>query len=94
MGPNIRYLAAQYWDFYDHCLPLSHLSLEEGLVQADFEIDQIVPRFLPYTTRSRLPRHGILVALYLRVPLVWRLLGKQFLVVGRKPVSRLKAPAQ
>ena len=31
MGPNIRYLAAEYWDFYDHYLPLSHLSLEEGL---------------------------------------------------------------
>ena len=85
MGPNIRYLAAEYWDFYDHCLPLSHLSLEEGLVQADYEIERIVPRFLPYTTRSRLPQHPALIALYLNTPVAWRLLGKQFLVVGRKP---------
>jgi SAM-dependent methyltransferase len=84
MGPNIRYLAAEYWDFYDHCLPLSHLSLQEGLVQADYEIERIVPRFLPYTTRSRLPRHPALIALYLKTPMIWRLLGKQFLVVGRK----------
>lgn len=87
MGPNIRYLAAEYWDFYDHCLPLSHLSVEEGLVQADYEIERIVPRFLPYTTRSRLPQHPALIALYLKTPLVWRLLGKQFLVVARKPAD-------
>jgi SAM-dependent methyltransferase len=93
MGPNIRYLAARYWDFYDHCLPLSHLSLQEGLAQADYEIDRIIPRFLPYTTRSRLPKHPFLVALYLRVPLAWRLLGRQFLVVARKPAAAVTAPA-
>lgn len=85
MGPNIRYLAAEYWDFYDHYLPLSHLSLEEGLVQAGYEIESITPRFLPYTTRSALPQHPALIALYLKVPIAWRILGKQFLVVGRRP---------
>jgi SAM-dependent methyltransferase len=87
MGPNIRYLAAEYWDFYDHYLPLSHLSVQEGLVQADYEIDRIIPRFLPYTMRSRLPQHPFLVACYLNVPLAWRLIGKQFLLVARKPAA-------
>jgi ubiquinone/menaquinone biosynthesis C-methylase UbiE len=87
MGPNIRYLAAQYWDFYDHYLPLSHLSIEEGLVQAGFEMETVIPRFLPYTTRSFLPQNSFLVTLYLRLPFVWKILGKQFLVVGRKPKS-------
>ena len=87
MGPNIRYLAAEYWDFYDHYLPLSHRSLEEGLVQAGYEVHCVIPRFLPYTTRSALPKHPALVALYLRMPLVWPFLGKQFLVIGRKPVG-------
>ena len=63
MGPNIRYLAAEYWDFYDHYLPLSHLSLEEGLVQAGYEVTAIIPRFLPYTTRSALPQHSFLIKL-------------------------------
>jgi hypothetical protein len=45
----------------------------------------IVPRFLPYTTRSALPQHQMLVALYLKIPILWRFLGKQFLVVGQKP---------
>jgi SAM-dependent methyltransferase len=87
MGPNIRYLAAEYWDFYDHYLPLSHLSLEEGLVQAGYEVEAIIARFLPYTTRSALPQHPTLVALYLKLPIVWRILGKQFLVTGRKPTA-------
>jgi hypothetical protein len=87
MGPNIRYLADQYWDFYDHHLPLSHLSLEEGLVQSGFEIDLVKARFLPYTTRSLLPQRAFLVSAYLRLPVFWPLLGKQFLVVGRKPVG-------
>jgi SAM-dependent methyltransferase len=85
MGPNIRYLAAEYWDFYDHYLPLSHLSLEEGLVQAGYDVTTIIPRFLPYTTRSALPQHPLLIALYLKLPFAWRILGKQFLLVGRKP---------
>jgi len=92
MGPNIRYLAAEYWDFYDHYLPLSHLSLEEGLVQADYEIERLVPRFLSYTTRSRLSQLPSIVALYRAVPFAWRIFGKQFLVVARKPVA-VKVPA-
>jgi SAM-dependent methyltransferase len=87
MGPNIRYLAGEYWDFYDHYLPLSHLSLEEGLVVAGFEIVSIIPRFLPYTTRSVLPQHPAFIALYLKIRLMWRLLGKQFLVIARKPTQ-------
>jgi hypothetical protein len=45
----------------------------------------VIPRFLPYTTRSALPKGPGLVALYLKVPIAWRFLGKQFLVVARKP---------
>ena len=85
MGPNIRYLASEYWDFYDHYLPLSHLSLEEGLVQAGYQVTKIIPRFLPYTTRSAMPQYPFLIRLYLGLPLAWRFLGKQFLVVSEKP---------
>jgi len=83
MGPNIRYLAADYWDFYDYYLPLSHLSLEEGGCSRTMK-SSASARFLPYTTRSPLPQHPSFVALYLAVPLAWRIFGKQFLVVARK----------
>jgi SAM-dependent methyltransferase len=85
MGPNIRYLPGEYWDFYDHHIPLSEHSLSEGLVSIGFEIHEAIGKFLPYTTISRIPQHPLLVALYLRVRPAWWLMGKQFFVVAAKP---------
>jgi len=85
LQPNIRYVHDQYWDFFDHRTPLSDRSLAEALMIAGFNIERILPRFLPYTTKSRLPSFPFLVRLYLRISLTWRILGKQALVVGRKP---------
>lgn len=84
LQPNIRYVNQQYWDFFDHHTPLSDRSLAEALKMTGFEIDKIYPRFLPYTTKSALPQCDLVVKLYLRVPLVWWLLGKQAFVVGQK----------
>jgi len=84
LQPNIRYVNQQYWDFFDHHTPLSDRSLAEALKMTGFEIDKIYPRFLHYTTKSALPQYDLLVKLYLRVPLVWRLLGKQAFIVGRR----------
>lgn len=86
LGPNIKYLYAEYWDFFDHHLPLSHLTITEALQMHNYQLDSVVDRFLPYTTQSRLPQHPLLVSLYLKLPFAWRILGKQFLVVARKPV--------
>lgn len=91
LQPNIRVLYSEYWDFFDHHTALSDRSLVEGLRLAGFSSDVVIPRFLPYTTRSRLPRTPWLVGLYLRVPAAWRLLGKQALVIAHKvpgPESR------
>ncbi|MFT3929011.1 MAG: class I SAM-dependent methyltransferase [Spongiibacteraceae bacterium] len=92
MGPNIKYLYAEYWDFIDHHLPLSHLSLIEALQLGGFEIETAIDKFLPYTTQSRLPQSPFLVAIYLKFPVVWRILGKQFLVVARKPSATTNTP--
>lgn len=85
LQPNIRYVGDAYWDFYDHLLPLSHLSCTELLVTCGYEIETVIPRFLPYTTKSGMPRHPALVRAYLRCPPLWRIFGKQFLIVARKP---------
>ncbi|MEP6939498.1 MAG: methyltransferase domain-containing protein [Rudaea sp.] len=90
LQPNIRFLPGEYWDFFDHHVPLSDRSLVEGLQLAGFEMDTVHPRFLPYTTKSRLPKATWLVRMYLRVPLAWRFLGKQALVVA---VKRTRDPA-
>lgn len=83
MQPNIRYEPGRYWDYYDHLLPLSHMSAAEGLAKNGFVVEQLIPRFLPFTTKSALPQHPLLVRAYLAIPLAWRFMGGQFLVVAR-----------
>lgn len=85
MGPNLRYLAGQYWDYYDHHLGLTHLSLMEVLMMKGFNIELCIDRFLPFTTQGALPTHPFFVKLYLLLPMAWKLLGKQFLIVATKP---------
>ncbi len=83
--PNIRNLPGAYWDYLDHTLPLTHLSLSEALELSGFQITRVEPKFLPYTVKNKtLPPKPGLVRTYLKMPLAWRVLGKQMLVVGRK----------
>jgi SAM-dependent methyltransferase len=84
MGPNYRYCADEYWDCADHYVALTHVAIGEHLYTAGFEPTRIVPRYLPYSFRGILPPSRTLTRLYLKTPPAWRLLGKQFLVVGRK----------
>ena len=87
LGPNLRYLPGQYWDFYDHHLGLTHLSLSEALKLRGFEVEVCIDRFLPFTTtQGALPTNPCLVWIYLKVPIVWKLLGKQFFIVAKKPI--------
>lgn len=85
MGPNIRFVGGAYWDFWDHHLPLTELGLAEALRVRGFRIDRVIDRFLPYTMVNKRSTPAALVRLYLRVPLVWKLLGKQFLVIATRP---------
>jgi SAM-dependent methyltransferase len=85
LQPNIRFLPGEYWTFFDHHIALSDRSLVEGLALAGLRATTVVPRFLPYTMTGRLPTAPWLVRLYLRVPLAWRILGKQALVVAERP---------
>jgi ubiquinone/menaquinone biosynthesis C-methylase UbiE len=84
LGPNFRYCADEYFDFADHTLALTHRAVAEHLHAAGFEVVSVTPRFLPYSFTGRLPASASLTRAYLALPLAWRLLGKQFLVVGRR----------
>jgi SAM-dependent methyltransferase len=84
MGPNIKYLPGAYWDFWDHYLPLTELSLREALENRQFAIEHCIPKFLPYTMASG-PRYPLgLLRIYLRMPLAWAMFGRQFLVIARR----------
>jgi SAM-dependent methyltransferase len=86
LGPNLRYLAGQYWDFYDHHLGLTHLSLSEALRMKGFTIQVCIDRFLPFTTQGALPTHPWLVWAYLKIPFAWKYFGKQFFIIAQKPL--------
>lgn len=83
LGPNFRYCASEYFDCADHILALSHVSVAEHLHAAGFEVETILPRFLPFSFRGVLPPSPALTDAYLRLPLAWRVLGKQLLVTAR-----------
>ncbi len=85
MGPNIRFCYDVYWDVFDHFLPLSDRSLAEALGIAGLQVERVVPRFLPFTMKGKTPPPAALIRLYLQLPVLWKLLGKQFLVIARKP---------
>jgi len=85
LQPNIRLVGGAYWDFIDHQTALTEKSLAEAAQMAGFRTKQIIARFLPYTTKSRLPQGPAFVRAYLAFPPAWRLFGKQTLYVGEKP---------
>jgi SAM-dependent methyltransferase len=85
MGPNFRYCAREYFDCADHTVILSHVAVAEHLYAAGFDVTAVAARFLPYSFRGLLPPSPPLTRAYLHVPALWRVLGKQFFVLGRKP---------
>ena len=87
LQPNIRLIGGSYWDFIDHQTALTEKSLAEAAVMAGFKTEKVITRFLPYTTKSRLPQHPLLVRAYLAFPPAWLVFGKQTLYqIGRAHV--------
>ncbi len=84
LGPNIKYVPGAYWDFWDHFLCLTDLSLGEALENNGFRVVESHARFLPYTTVNVPEFPAALIRFYLASPLLWRLFGKQFLVVAER----------
>jgi SAM-dependent methyltransferase len=86
VGPNIKYLHGQYWDFFDHHVYLTEASLGEALEVEGYQIEQIFPRFLPFTMVKAPEYPMFFVRLYIALPWFWRVFGRQFLIIARKPV--------
>ena len=88
LQPNFRLLPGRYFDFIDHQVVLTDASLKEALESIGYEIDEMRVRFLPFTSKSALPKWPWLVWMYLRLrPAQW-LLGKQTFVVARKKARK------
>ena len=86
LQPNIRLTGAAYWDFIDHSVPITERSLVEAAELAGLRKVELVTRFIPYTTKGRLPSWPVLVRGYLAVRPVWRMMGKQTLLIAERPL--------
>jgi hypothetical protein len=85
LQPNFRFTGAAYFDFIDHKVVLTDKSLVEALEVTGFRIVYLARRFLPYTSKAKLPRTLWLVRCYLALPFLWRVFGQQTFVVAEKP---------
>ncbi|MCR5594188.1 MAG: class I SAM-dependent methyltransferase [Saccharofermentans sp.] len=85
MQPNIRFVYNEYWDFFDHYTALSDRSYAEALsLVGGFKLKQMIPKFMPYTTKGGLPVNPFLVKMYLMFRPAWKIMGKQFFAVAVK----------
>lgn len=85
LTPNIRYVGGRYWDFYDHITPITEKALIEEARTIGFQVKKCISKFLPYTTKSRLPQAAWIVRLYLQLmPLSGAVFGEQSFLILRK----------
>lgn len=77
--PNYRYAYKNYFDDYTHKRVFSHLSLTDSMYEYGFKPIKVVPKFLPLTLKSKLPKSYLLTKLYLNSP--FHPLGKQMLLI-------------
>lgn len=85
MQPDIGLVGHEYWDFFDHKVPITCASLLEVLKADNFKIKYLLYPFLPYSTKVRfLPLNPILFKIYLKVRVLHYLFGKQFFVCAVK----------
>jgi len=84
LQPNIRWVGTAFWDFVDHTLPLTERGMAEALELSGFEVVECRSKFLPYTMKRQRFAAQFLARLYLALPPIQWLLGKQmFLVASR-----------
>jgi SAM-dependent methyltransferase len=84
LGPNVRYAPGAYWDFFDHAVPLTERSMAEAIEIHPFRVDEAVGRFLPWSMAGRSIPPTVAIRAYLRLPVLWRVVGRQFLVVATR----------
>ena len=78
--PTIDLVETRYWDFIDHIIPITRTSLKEALIVAGYRIELFIPRFLPYTTKTKIPQSKTLLKMYLMIPWFLRPLAGQCFV--------------
>jgi hypothetical protein len=82
MQPNYRYAYKEYFDDYTHKKIFTHISLNDFFQANGFEAIKVLPKFLPFSLKSRLPKSYFLTKLYLHS--FYKPMAKQMLLVFKK----------
>jgi SAM-dependent methyltransferase len=88
LNPNIRFSTANYWDYFDHLIPVSDRSIIEVLEALNYRIELCIPGFVPNTIKDRLPKHPLLVKIYLHLPFLYPIFGRQMFIIARPDNGR------
>ena len=80
--PNFKYSYADYYDDYTHKVPYTHVGLTDLLNAQGLKVIKCIPKFLPFSMKSKLSLFHFLIPLYLRLP--YRPLAKQMFIVAEK----------
>ncbi len=83
--PNFRYCYRDYFDDYTHVTIYTERGLSDVIAAAGIKPVRVLPRFLPFSMKSRLPSVAPLVWLYLRSPC--KPFAGQMMIVARKPAG-------
>jgi SAM-dependent methyltransferase len=81
LQPNFRFCYRRYFDDYTHLTIFTDLGLADLLSSCKFSVERVVPKFLPLSFKSMLPKWKWLVTLYLRMP--YRPFASQMLILSR-----------
>jgi len=68
MQPNFKYAFSDYFDDYTHVKIFTHISLVDFMNSKGFVNIKLIPKFLPLTLKSKLPKSYWLTKLYLLSP--------------------------
>ncbi len=79
IGPNFRYAYKSYFDDYTHKTIFTHVSLSDLMQEHGFRPIKVMPKFLPLTLKSRLPKSYYLTKAYLYSP--FKPMGGQMLLI-------------
>jgi ubiquinone/menaquinone biosynthesis C-methylase UbiE len=80
--PNYRYAYKEYFDDFTHKKVFTHTSLRDFFEANGFKSIAVVPKFLPFSLKSRLPKSYFLTKIYLAS--FYRPMAKQMLLVFKK----------
>jgi SAM-dependent methyltransferase len=82
MQPNYRYAYKEYFDDYTHKKIFTHISLRDFFEANGFRAVMVLPKFLPFSLKSRLPKSYLLTKIYLAS--FYKPMAKQMLLVLEK----------